>query len=391
MQTRPAPLTPWRDGSASPGALSADLDLPQSVGYRVKRGLLGPPLTRDDLKHERLSKRLALGVLSSDCISSSAYGTEEMLIVLIPAFGIAAFTILLPLTAVVLAVLLIVTLSYRDVVSIYTKTGGSYVVARENFGPVVAQVAAVALMLDYIVTVAVQTAAGTAALVSAVPSLTGPVPGPWPGTWLLTISVLVVALLFYGNLRGVREAGKTFAFPTYFFVVSLLVVILIGVVRETPRRPASCRRPGAPVADGSRRGDPRVRSGLHLLACLRERRFLADRAGGRLQRGQRVQAPRGAKRAQDLGHHERHPRHVGTRRVLAGARDARGAPAARHPDGDLPGHPGDPGQLRDRSSGLPRRSRPPRCSSSGPEPTHRSAASRSSRASSPRTGSCPDS
>ena len=220
--------SPWLGGSATPAALATRTDLPQTVGYKVKRRLLGPPLTRSDLKHERLSKRLALGVLSSDCISSSAYGSEEMLIVLLPAFGVAGFTILMPLTVVVLVVLTIVTLSYRDVVSIYTKTGGSYVVARDNFGPTVAQVAAVALMIDYVVTVAVQSAAGTAALTSAVPALGSPLHHKLP----LVITVAVVLLLFYGNLRGIREAGRTFAFPTYFFAVSMMVVIVIGVIRE---------------------------------------------------------------------------------------------------------------------------------------------------------------
>ena len=213
----------WLDEADIPAALSAGPDLPQSVGYRVKRRLLGPPLTRDELKHERLSKRLALGVLSSDCISSSAYGTEEMLLILLPAFGLTAFTILLPLTGVILAVLFIVTMSYRDVVRIYTKAGGSYVVAREMFGPTVAQVAAVALMLDYIVTVAVQAAAGTLAVTSAAPSL---------ARWNLQITIAVVLLLFYGNLRGLREAGRTFAFPTYFFVLSVGLVIVVGIIRE---------------------------------------------------------------------------------------------------------------------------------------------------------------
>jgi amino acid transporter len=210
--------------AGTPPALGEGPDLPQTLGYRLKSKFLGPPLTRDALKHERLSKKLALGVLSSDCISSSAYGTEEMLIVLLPAFGIAAFSLIMPLTAVILAVLTVVTLSYRDVVMIYTKTGGSYVVARENFGPIVAQVAAVALMLDYIVTLAVQAAAGTLAVQSAVPSLAG-------ASWRIGITVAVILILFYGNLRGVREAGKTFAFPTYFFVISLGLVIVIGVVR----------------------------------------------------------------------------------------------------------------------------------------------------------------
>jgi len=197
--------------------------LPQSPGYRLKRGLLGRPLTRDALRHQRLSKVLALGVLASDCISSSAYGTEEMLIILLPALGIAGFTVLLPLTAVILAVLVIVSLSYLDVVSVYTKTGGSYVVARENFGPTVAQVAAVALMLDYIVTVAVQAAAGTLALASAFPVL---------GGLEEEITVVVVLILAYGNLRGIREAGRAFAYPTYLFAGSVGLVLVVGLVRE---------------------------------------------------------------------------------------------------------------------------------------------------------------
>ena len=213
----------WASGSPSPAALAEGPILAEPISYRLKRRLLGPALTRDRLEHERLSKRLALGVLSSDCISSSAYGSEEMLVILLPAFGAAAFSILLPLTVVILVVLVIVTLSYRDVVSVYTKTGGSYVVARENFGPAVAQVAAVALMLDYIVTVAVQASAGTLAVTSAVPSL---------AHLTVWITVGIICVLFYGNLRGVREAGRTFALPTYFFVVMVGLVIVIGIVRE---------------------------------------------------------------------------------------------------------------------------------------------------------------
>jgi amino acid transporter len=213
----------WNVTEPSPTALGAPDTGPEALGYRLKRRLLGKPITSDQIKHERLPNFLALGVLSSDCISSSAYGTEEMLIVLLPAFAVAGFTILLPLTAVIIAVLVLVTLSYRDVVMVYTKTGGSYVVARENFGPLVAQVAAVALMLDYIVTVAVQGAAGTYALASAIPALSN---------YQLEITILVVLILCYGNLRGIREAGRTFAFPTYFFAGSMFIVIGIGIVRE---------------------------------------------------------------------------------------------------------------------------------------------------------------
>ncbi|MFZ4124314.1 MAG: hypothetical protein ACOYJ3_06965, partial [Candidatus Planktophila sp.] len=123
--------------------------------YKIKRRLLGGPLNRHTLSHQRLSKRYGLGILSSDCISSSAYGSEQILIALIPAFGIAAFALLMPMTAIVIVILIIVTLSYRNVIDVYTKTGGAYIVSRDNFGPVTAQVAGVALMLDYIVTLAI--------------------------------------------------------------------------------------------------------------------------------------------------------------------------------------------------------------------------------------------
>jgi amino acid transporter len=200
-----------------------DLDLPERFSYRVKRRLLGQPLTNDQLKHERLSKFLALGVLAPDCISSSAYGTEQILLALLPAAGLGAFVLVLPITGVVIAILVLLTISYRQVVSVYTKAGGSYVVARENFGPRVAQIAAVALMIDYVVTVAVQTAAGTVAVVSAVPSL---------GHYTLEISVGVILLLCWGNLRGIKEAGKAFAIPTYLFAFVAGAMIVVGIAEK---------------------------------------------------------------------------------------------------------------------------------------------------------------
>jgi len=191
--------------------------------YRLKNKLLGAPLVTEQLQTERLRKPIALGVLAPDCISSSAYGTEEMLTQLVPYVGLAAFTLVVPITFAILGVLFFVTLSYLEVIQLYTKAGGSYVVARDNFGPKVAQVAAVALLIDYTVTVAVQTAAGTAALTSAFPKLV-------PGT--LYISIAVVLLLLYGNLRGIREAGRFFAFPTYFFIFSLGAVVITGYAKE---------------------------------------------------------------------------------------------------------------------------------------------------------------
>ena len=147
-------------------------------------------------------------MLSPDGISSSAYGTEEILIALLPIAGLAAFTLILPLTLVILLVMTLVVLSYREVVMVYIRPGGSYVVARENFGPRIAQVCAVALLIDYVVTVAVQIAAGTAAVASAIPAI---------GPYKLEICVGVVLLMCYGNLRGIKEAGKAFAVPTYLF------------------------------------------------------------------------------------------------------------------------------------------------------------------------------
>jgi amino acid transporter len=206
------------------------VDVPETFGYTLKRKLLGPPLVNEQLGEEKLSRPLALGVLSSDGISSAAYGTEEMLIEMVQVVGLAAFTLILPMTLLVLAGVALVVLSYREVVTVYTRAGGSYVVARENFGPRVAQVAAVALLIDYIVTVAVQVAAGSAAIVSAFPQLSNI---PVIGSQILTvISVIAVIIMCYGNLRGIREAGRSFALPTYLFSASVGLMIIIGLIRE---------------------------------------------------------------------------------------------------------------------------------------------------------------
>jgi amino acid transporter len=197
--------------------------LPETFWYTAKRRLLGPPMINAQLREQRLSKFLALGVLSPDGISSSAYGTEEILIELIQLFGITAFAVLMPVTGVVLFVMLLVVLLYREVVVVYTRAGGSYVVARDNFGPRIAQVAAVALLIDYIVTVAVQIAAGTAAVASAFPAI---------GPYVTPISIGVILLMCFGNLRGIREAGKIFALPTYLFAGSVILMIVVGIVRE---------------------------------------------------------------------------------------------------------------------------------------------------------------
>ena len=210
------------------GRLARQDDLAEGLGYTLKRRLLGKPLINEQLGEQRLSKTLALGVLSPDGISSSAYGTEEILIELLRG-GLAAtaFTLILPLTGVVLFVMVLVVLSYREVVTVYTRAGGSYVVARDNFGPRVAQIAAVALLIDYVVTVAVQVAAGTAAVASAFPN------SPINNATIITlISIFVVLVMLYGNLRGIREAGRAFAVPTYLFSSVMILTIIVGLVRE---------------------------------------------------------------------------------------------------------------------------------------------------------------
>jgi amino acid transporter len=188
-----------------------------------KRFFLGKPMITDDLQHEKLSNGVALGALSPDAISSTAYGPEQIMIELLPAAGMAAFVLLLPLIGVILVILALVAASYRQVVMVYTRAGGSYIVARENFGPRVAQIAAAALLIDYVVTVAIQCAAGTVAVASAIPVL---------GPYSLEITVGAVLIFCYANLRGLREAGRTFAVPTYWFVGMLTLMIVVGIVRE---------------------------------------------------------------------------------------------------------------------------------------------------------------
>jgi amino acid transporter len=238
------------------GALARKDDLAEGVGYALKRRLLGRPLINEQLGEQRLSKRLALGVLSPDGISSSAYGTEEILIELLKGgLAVTAFTVLLPITGVVLFVMALVVLSYREVVMVYTRAGGSYAVARENFGPRIAQIAAVALMVDYVVTVAVQVAAGTAAVASAWHPL-----GASP-TRLTVASIAIVLVMLYGNLRGIREAGRSFAVPTYLFSAVAILMIVVGLIREaTVGLPLY--HPGPGVVTGSPNHNSLITAGL---------------------------------------------------------------------------------------------------------------------------------
>jgi amino acid transporter len=197
--------------------------IPLSVVDVFKRAFLGKPLINEHLESESLSNAVALGALSPDAISSTVYGPEQIMVELLPAAGLAAFVLVLPIAAVILVILVLVTGSYRQVVMTYTQRGGSYVVARSNFGPRVAQLSAAALLIDYVVTVAVQCASGTFAVVSAIPRL---------GPYHLEITVAALLLISYANLRGMREAGRMFAVPVYSFIIMLTVMIVTGVVRQ---------------------------------------------------------------------------------------------------------------------------------------------------------------
>jgi amino acid transporter len=205
-----------------PSAALATVDLPESLRYRIKNRLLGPPLHTEELENERLGIPTALAVFSSDCISSSAYATEEILRVLIPAAGLFAFSLVLPITTAMLVVLFFLILSYRETIKEYPTAGGAYMVTRDNFGLLPAQVAGTSLLTDYVLTVAVSTAAGTAALTSAFSVLQ---------PFTLPISIFFVVLLAFVNLKGVKESGKIFAAPTYAFIVIMGVLLLVGVVK----------------------------------------------------------------------------------------------------------------------------------------------------------------
>ena len=203
--------------------ISDDQKLPSTFADAWKRFFLGKPLISEDLEHESLSNVVALGALSPDAISSTVYGPEQIMVELLPAAGLAAFVLVIPIAGIILLILALVTASYRQVVMAYTQRGGSYVVARANFGPRIAQISSAALLIDYVVTVAVQCASGTFAVVSAVPSL---------GQYHLEITVGALLLMSFANLRGMKEAGRIFAVPVYAFIAMLTVMIVTGVVRS---------------------------------------------------------------------------------------------------------------------------------------------------------------
>ena len=218
----------------------------------LKRWLVGDPLKTTQAAHERLSKTLALAIFSSNAISSVAYATEEILLVLILA-GSAAVSWSIPVSIAILILTLVLTISYRQIIYEYPEGGGAYIVARSNLGELPALIAAGALMIDYILTVAVSVAAGIAALTSAVPVL-------FPHREAL--GLIAIFFIIVMNLRGVRESGKFFAVPTYFAIGALGLMVVLGTIQ-------SLVGPGAvPVAPPTTAGQDSL-DGVTLFLILR--------------------------------------------------------------------------------------------------------------------------
>lgn len=203
----------------------------------LKRAVVGNPIDSSEGHRSLLSKRLALPVFCSDPLSSVAYATDQMLLVLVLG-GLTALTWTPWVGAAVIALLAIVVTSYRRTVYAYPGGGGAYAVAKENFGQRTALVAASALVVDYILTVAVSVTSGVANFTSAFPSLV-------PFSVELSVGLVVVLTLM--NLRGVRESGKAFAAPTYLFILSVLTLIVVGIVRSLLGHPLVAESAALPV------------------------------------------------------------------------------------------------------------------------------------------------
>jgi len=189
-----------------------------SSRFSLRRILLGSPLATHEMSRQTVGKLVGLAVFASDALSSTAYATDEILFVLAAA-GAAFFYFSIPISLAIAALLLILTISYRQTIFAYPNGGGAYIVARDNLGELAAQTAGASLLTDYILTVSVSVASGVAQIASAFPIL-------WP--WRVELSVGLILAMMLVNLRGTRESGKIFAVPTYFFLVLMMVMLGVG-------------------------------------------------------------------------------------------------------------------------------------------------------------------
>jgi hypothetical protein len=258
-----------------------------STGNLLKRVLVGRQMSSSKLEHTLLPKILALPVFSSDPLSSVAYATEEILIVLVSVSLAAAHGLVMPIALAIAAVMTIVVVSYRQTVRAYPSGGGAYIVSKENLGPLPGLVAAAALLTDYVLTVSVSVAAGVFAISSALPELHDD---------RLWMSLAFVGLITLANLRGVKESGTLFAVPTYSFVAAIFVMLVTGTGSLCVLRMPPGALPRAPSGDRCRR--PR---GVHDPPGLLFRVDGAHRRGGHLQRRSGVPASPGQERRGDFG------------------------------------------------------------------------------------------
>jgi amino acid transporter len=193
------------------------------VWGRLKRVLVGVPIASSEEHHQRLPKTVALAVFASDAISSTAYATQEILLVLVPVAGMAALEDIVPLALVVCVLLAVVVTSYRQTIKAYPQGGGSYVVSRENLGKMPSLVAGASILVDYVLTVAVSVSAGVAAIDSAFPELLD---------YRVVLCIGFITLMTVANLRGLKESGRLFAGPTYIYVFALFTLIVVGLLRS---------------------------------------------------------------------------------------------------------------------------------------------------------------
>jgi amino acid transporter len=230
----PARDRPQPQPASSESTLAAPRpDPPTLPAHGTEYEAAGPPIAAESTRQEPeapsliqeagVSNPVALGAISSDAISSTAYGPEQIMVELLSSAGMAAFVLLLPIIGLVLLILLFVAASYRQVAKLYAGAGGAYTLARDNFGPRVAQIAAAALLIDYVATVAVQCAAGTVAVESAFPVL---------ASHKLEIAAGTVLVMGLVSLLGLRRPGRIFAVITYSFVVLMTAMIVAGLTRE---------------------------------------------------------------------------------------------------------------------------------------------------------------
>jgi amino acid transporter len=196
----------------------SDYKPPRSLSH----WLIGRPLSTADAPHQTIGKAIGLAVFASDALSSTAYATQEIMVILAVA-GTAAFGYVFPISIAIVILMAIVTISYEQTIHAYPDGGGAYIVSRDNLGELPAQIAGAALLTDYILTVAVSISAGVAQIVSAYPHLF-----PYR-VWIAVAAVFLIMLI---NLRGVKESGLAFSIPTYFFVVMMFITVGTGLVRH---------------------------------------------------------------------------------------------------------------------------------------------------------------